>query len=67
MLEDIFVFETSGSRTPGDAGSGPSNLAVLTVNSQREAVKVPPGNLFFSLNFSGGSVAVLCARGGRGG
>lgn len=55
-MEDTCVFETSGSRTPGDdAGGGPSNLAVLTVNSQHGVVKVPPGNLFsfISLNFWG--------------
>lgn len=41
MLEDICVFETSGSCTPGDAGSGPSNLAVLTVDSQFTVCELP--------------------------
>lgn len=55
VLGDICVFGTSRSCTPGDAGSGSSNLAVLTVNSQHGVVKVPPGNLFsfLSLNFWG--------------
>lgn len=42
MLEDARVFETFRSCTPGDAGSGPLNLAVLTVNSQHGVMKVLP-------------------------
>lgn len=38
--EDVGVFETSRSCTPGAAGWDSSNLAVLTVNSQRGVVKV---------------------------
>lgn len=62
MLEDICVFETSGS--PGDAGSGPSNLAVLIVNSQHGAMKVRPGDLFSFLSFNfWGVQSLLCVSG----
>ena len=54
MLEDICVFETSRSCTPGDAGSGPSNLVELTVNSQHGVMKVPPGDLCPLLELLGG-------------
>lgn len=66
MLEDICVFETSGSCTPGDAGSGPSNLAVLIVNSQHGTMKVRPGDLFSFLSFNFWGVQSLPCVSGEG-
>lgn len=69
MLEDICVFETTGSCTPGDAGSGPSNLAVLNCEQPTwgdESASWKP--LLLPLcELLGGSIAALCERGGRGG
>lgn len=67
MLEHICVFETPGSHTPGDAGSGPSNLFVLnceqpTWGDESASWK----SLLLPLReFLGGSTATLCEREGE--